>query len=73
MQSFYNGLSQKSREPLDATAGGSFMSLTARKAKILMKKIAENKNWPSGNIQSCHQSEEHQTNYVHYQPSWTYC
>jgi hypothetical protein len=54
MQSFYNGLSQKSRKQLDATVGGSFMSLTAGKAEILMEKIAENQNWPSGNIQSCH-------------------
>jgi hypothetical protein len=28
IQGFYNGLIQKSREQLDATAGGSFMSLT---------------------------------------------
>jgi hypothetical protein len=57
MQSFYNGLSQKSREQLDATIGGSFMSLTAGKAEILMEKIAKNQSWPSSNIQSC-QSEE---------------
>jgi hypothetical protein len=58
MQSFYNGLSQKSHEQLDATAGGSFMSLTAGKVEILVENIAENQSWPSGNIQSCHQSEE---------------
>jgi hypothetical protein len=58
MQSFYNGLSQKSHEQLDATAGGSFMSLTAGKAKILMEKMVENQSWPSSNIQSCDQSEE---------------
>jgi hypothetical protein len=44
MQSFYNGLSKKSREQLDATVGGSFMSLTAGKSKILLKKIAENQS-----------------------------
>jgi hypothetical protein len=54
MQSFYNGLSQKSREQQDATTRGSFMSLTAGKAETLMEKIAENQNWPLGNIQSCH-------------------
>jgi hypothetical protein len=44
MQSFYNGLSQKSREQLDVTVGGSFMSLTAGKAKILMERIVENQS-----------------------------
>jgi hypothetical protein len=42
MQTFYHGLIQKSREQLDATTGGSFMSLTPKKAKVLMEKIAEN-------------------------------
>jgi hypothetical protein len=68
MQIFYNGLSQKSCEQLNATAEGSFMSLTTGKAKVLMEKIIENQSWPSGNIQSCHQR-----NYMHYHPNWTYC
>ena len=42
MQSFYHGLTQRAHEQLDATAGGSFMSLTIRKAETLMKKIASN-------------------------------
>jgi hypothetical protein len=42
MQTFYYGLIQKSREQLDATTGGSFMSLTAGKAKVLMEKITAN-------------------------------
>jgi hypothetical protein len=42
MQTFYCGLIQKSREQLDATAGGSFISLTAGKAEVLMKMIAAN-------------------------------
>jgi hypothetical protein len=58
MQTFYHGLIQKSHEQLDATAGGSFMSLTARKAKILMERIAKNQSWTSCNIQSSHKSEE---------------
>ena len=33
MQSFYHGLTQKAHEQLDATAGGSFMSLTLRKVE----------------------------------------
>ena len=42
MQGFYHGLIQKAHEQLDATAEGTFMSLTLRKAKTLMKKIASN-------------------------------
>jgi hypothetical protein len=44
MQMFYHGLTQKSHEQLDATAGGSFMSLTSTKAKALMEKIVENQS-----------------------------
>jgi hypothetical protein len=58
MQTFYYGLIQKSREQLDATAGGSFMSLTTGKAEVLMEKIAANQSWTTCNIQSCHKSEE---------------
>jgi hypothetical protein len=58
MQTFYYQLIQKSHEQLDATAGGSFMSLTTGKAKVLMKKIATNQSWTTCNIQSCHKSEE---------------
>jgi hypothetical protein len=58
MQGFYHGLTQKSREQLDATAGGSFMSLTLGKAEVLMKRIASNQGWSSCNIQLCNKSEE---------------
>jgi hypothetical protein len=58
MQSFYHGLTQESHEQLDATAGGSFMSLTLGKAETLMEKIASNQGWSSCNIQSCNKSEE---------------
>jgi hypothetical protein len=37
MQMFYHGLIQKSCEQLDATAGGSFMSLT-QKLKYLWRR-----------------------------------
>jgi hypothetical protein len=33
------------REQLDATAEGSFLSLTLRKAKKLMEKISNNQSW----------------------------
>jgi hypothetical protein len=58
MQSFYHGLTQKFREQLDATAEGSFMSLTLGKAETLMERIASNQGWLSCNIQSCNKSEK---------------
>ena len=58
MQSFYHRLTQKAHEQLNATAGGSFMSLTLGKAETLMEKIASNQGWSSCNIQSCNKSEE---------------
>jgi hypothetical protein len=58
MQSFYHGLTHKSHEQLNAAAGGSFMSLTLKKAKVLMERIASNQAWSSCNIQSCNKSEE---------------
>jgi hypothetical protein len=41
---FYHGLILNSREQLDATAGGSFMSLTSGKTEVLMEKIAANQS-----------------------------
>jgi hypothetical protein len=58
MQSFYHGLTQRAHEHLDATAGGSFMSLTLGKAEVLMERIDANQGWSSCNIQSCHKSGE---------------
>jgi hypothetical protein len=34
------------------------MSLTLRKAEVLMERIASNQGWSSCNIQSCNKSEE---------------
>jgi hypothetical protein len=42
IQSFYHGLTHKAHEQLDATARGSFMSLTFEKAETLMEKIVSN-------------------------------
>jgi hypothetical protein len=58
MQGFYHGLTQKAREHLDATDGGSFLSLTFGKAKLLMEKISENQGWSQDHTQHYHQSEE---------------
>jgi hypothetical protein len=54
MQDFYHGLIQRAREQLDATAGGSFLSLTLGKAEVLMEKIAKNQGWSQDNIQHCY-------------------
>jgi hypothetical protein len=58
MQGFYYGSIPKTREHLDATTEGSFLSLTLGNAKILMDKIVDNPSWPQDNIQHCHESEE---------------
>jgi hypothetical protein len=58
MQMFYHGLIQKSCEQLDATTGGSFMSLTIEKVEVFIEKIAANQSWTSCNTQSCHKTEE---------------
>jgi hypothetical protein len=58
MHRFYYGLTQRSHEQLDATTGGSFMSLTLGKAEYLMEKIAKNQSWKQDNTQCCRQIEE---------------
>jgi hypothetical protein len=57
MQTFYHGLTQKSHEQLDASAEGSFMSLTLGKAECLIEKIVTNQSW-TYNVQASKQSEE---------------
>jgi hypothetical protein len=58
VQGFYHGLTLKAHEHLDATGGGSFLSLTLGKAEIVLDKIAENQGWSQDNIQHYHPSEE---------------
>jgi hypothetical protein len=58
MQTFYHGLTQKSRECLDASAEGSFLEFTIGKAETLLDKIAENQSWFQDKTQHCHQTEE---------------
>jgi hypothetical protein len=45
MQTFYHGLTNSTRETMDATAGGAFLSLTINQATALMEKIASNQGW----------------------------
>jgi hypothetical protein len=42
MQTFYHGLTTSARENIDATARGSFLSLTICEATTLVEKIALN-------------------------------
>ena len=45
LQSFYNGLTPKSRANLDAAAGGAFLDLTITKATTLIEKMVSNQGW----------------------------
>ena len=51
-------LFRKSREQLDVIVGGSFMTFTLGKAKILLIKIAKNGSWKPDNNQCCQKIEE---------------
>ena len=45
MQTFYHGLTNSTRENMDATAGGAFLSLTITQATTLVEKMASNQGW----------------------------
>jgi hypothetical protein len=45
MQTFYHELTTSTRETIDATAGGAFLSLIIRDAIALVEKIAFNQSW----------------------------
>jgi hypothetical protein len=45
MQTFYHGLTNNTRENMDASAGGAFLSLTISQAIGLMEKMAFNHGW----------------------------
>jgi hypothetical protein len=45
LQSFYNGLTPKSRGHLDAAARGAFLSLTINEATTLIEKMVTNQGW----------------------------
>jgi hypothetical protein len=42
IQSFYHGLIRSAREHIDATAGGSFFTLSIEEARKLVEKMASN-------------------------------
>jgi hypothetical protein len=44
MQTFYHGLTTSTRETMNATAGGAFLSLTIRDATALVEKMVSNQS-----------------------------
>jgi hypothetical protein len=42
MQTFYHGLTNSTRETMDASNGGAFLSLTINQATALVEKMAFN-------------------------------
>ena len=51
LQNFYNGLTQTSRDHVDAAAGGAFFSLTIEWATTLIKKMVSNQGWSDDRLQ----------------------
>jgi hypothetical protein len=45
IQTFYHKLTNSTRETLDATTGGAFLSLTIAQATTLVEKMASNQGW----------------------------
>jgi hypothetical protein len=45
MQTFYHGLTNSTRETMDAAAGGAFLSLTINQATTLVEKMVSNQGW----------------------------
>jgi len=45
MQTFYHELTKSTRENMDATAGGAFLSLTIAQATTLVEKMVSNQGW----------------------------
>jgi hypothetical protein len=52
MQTFYHGLSNNTRETIDAAAGGAFLSLTICQATTLVEKMASNQGWSEERTQT---------------------
>jgi hypothetical protein len=45
MQTFYYGLTNSTRETMDAAAGGAFLLLTINQAIALVEKMVSNQGW----------------------------
>ena len=53
MQTFYHGLTNSTRETMDAAAGGAFLSLTLPAATTLVEKMASNQGQNEEHLQTC--------------------
>jgi hypothetical protein len=53
MQTFYHGLTTSTYENMDATTGGSSLSLTIRDATTLVEKMASKQGWNEEHNQPC--------------------
>jgi len=51
LQNFYNGLTQISRDHVDAAAGGAFFSLIIERATTLIEKMVSNQGWSDDRLQ----------------------
>jgi hypothetical protein len=51
MQTFYDGLTNSTRENMDVAVGGVFLSLTIAQATALVEKIASNQGWNEEHLQ----------------------
>ena len=52
MQIFYHGLTNNTRENMDAAAGGAFLSLTITQAIALVEKMTSNQGWNEEHLQT---------------------
>ena len=52
MQTFYHGLSNSTRETMDAAAGGAFLLLTISQATALVEKMVCNQGWSEERTQT---------------------
>ena len=52
IQNFFHGLNQRSKDHMDATAGGAFLSLDVAGARVLIDKVVSNKGWKADRQQT---------------------
>jgi ABC-type uncharacterized transport system ATPase component len=60
MQTFYHGLTNSTREVMNAATEGAFLQLTIRDAIALVKKMASNQGWNEERTQTHKRGEMHQ-------------
>jgi hypothetical protein len=60
MQTFYHGLTNSTHETIDATARGSFLSLTTQEATTIIEKMTSNQGWNEERTQTHKRGGMHQ-------------